>query len=121
MALLRNQGLATAQRAQKQLNSGQMPVAELFDGACLAVAGILFMLPGFVTDLLGFPLLIPPLRRWLRGLLAARLQAGRGGRGGPTVIEGEWEVVRREDEGGEPPPKDGGDGPSPRLPPRSED
>ena len=61
-ALLRQQGLATLQRAQAELDAQRMPVRELFDGACLLVAGVLLLTPGFFTDAVGFALLIPPLR-----------------------------------------------------------
>lgn len=61
-ALLRQQGLATLQRAQRELNSQRLPVRELFDGACLLVAGVLLLTPGFLTDAIGFMLLVPPLR-----------------------------------------------------------
>jgi UPF0716 protein FxsA len=97
LALLRSQGLATARRVQTQMTSGEMPVAALFDAACLAVAGCLLMLPGFVTDLLALPLLLPPVRHLLRRLLAGRLvpRSDRDGRTSTTatMIEGEWTVV----------------------------
>ncbi len=101
-ALLRIQGLSTARRAQAQLARGQMPVAELFDGACLAAAGLLLLLPGYATDLLAVPLLLPPVRLLLRRGLQSRFPPPDG----PTVIEGDWEVV---DEGRPPSGK-------PRLP-----
>ena len=98
LALLRVQGLATAQRAQAELNRGQMPVGALFDGACLAVAGMLLLLPGFVTDLIALTLLLPPVRHLLRRALAARLHPVDGGGATPSVIEGEWEVVAENEE-----------------------
>ena len=61
-ALLRRQGMATLQRAQTEMAAQRMPVRELFDGACLLVAGVLLLTPGFLTDAVGFALLIPPLR-----------------------------------------------------------
>lgn len=101
-ALLRLQGLATARRAQAQLGRGEMPVGELFDGACLAVAGILFFLPGFVTDIVALILLLPPVRMLLRGQLAGRLRSATDA-GSVTIIEGDWQVVD--------------DGPDPKPPP----
>jgi len=71
-ALLRQQGLATLARAQSQLDQQQLPMRELFDGVCLLVGGLLLLTPGFLTDALGFALLIPPLRAILgRGVWAA--------------------------------------------------
>ncbi len=100
IALLRIQGLATARRVQAQLALGQMPVAALFDGACLAVAGLLLLLPGFVSDLFALAILLPPVRHLLRTALAGRLRPVAGGDapGTTRVIEGEWEVVVGEEE-----------------------
>ena len=72
-ALLRHQGLATLRRVQDTMNAGKPPVAELFDGMCLVVAGLLLLTPGFVTDAVGFLLFVPPLRTLLLGGLVARL------------------------------------------------
>lgn len=105
LTLLRNQGLATARRAQMQMSQGEMPVEALFDAACLALAGGLLMLPGFVTDLLALPLLLPPARHWLQRLLAARLtvQAPPRGPATTTVIEGDWIVVDEDKDDPSPP------------------
>ena len=67
--LVRHQGLETLFKAQKNLQSGKLPLDALFDGFCLVVAGALLLTPGFVTDTFGFSLLIPPFRHLLRELL----------------------------------------------------
>ncbi len=67
---LRIQGLATLLRARDQVDRGALPARELFDGACLLVAGVLLLTPGFVTDATGFLLFLPPVRDYLRNLLA---------------------------------------------------
>jgi UPF0716 protein FxsA len=64
-ALIRRQGLNTLQRAQMEMAANRLPVRELFDGVCLLFAGALLLTPGFLTDAVGFVLLIPPLRRLL--------------------------------------------------------
>ncbi len=69
-ALLRQQGLATLRRAQSQLDAGHLPAKELFDGVCLLVGGLLLLTPGFFTDTVGFALLLPPVRAFLRVYLA---------------------------------------------------
>ncbi len=72
-ALLRAQGLAALGRARRQLDRGQIPIAEVITGVCLLVGGALLLTPGFVTDTVGFLLLIPPVRqfigRWAMGAL----------------------------------------------------
>lgn len=73
VALLRYQGFAVIRRANEAAQAGRVPVAEVFDGFCLVVAGVFLLTPGFVTDALGFVLLIPAVRTWLRLTFGARL------------------------------------------------
>jgi len=102
--LIRAQGLATLGRVQQQLDRGELPAVGIIEAALLLVAGALLLTPGFVTDTIGFLLLIPPLRRWaIESFLARRLTVvggtggatGPGSAGRPRVIEGEF---RREDD-----------------------
>ncbi|WP_413204532.1 FxsA family protein [Rhodospirillum sp. A1_3_36] len=88
-ALLRHQGLATLAKARANLDAGALPVKEIFDGACLLVAGVLLLTPGFVTDAMGLLLLMPPVRTALRGFLSTRVKTqvhmgGAQGSPGPT-------------------------------------
>jgi UPF0716 protein FxsA len=115
-ALVRRQGLATLRRAHAATQAGRLPVADLFDAACLLVAGLLLMLPGLLSDVPAVGLLLPPVRRLLYNALARRVRAvGRSGarpRGsGPALIEGEYEEVQ-------PLPPDGSDERRPRPGPR---
>ncbi|HBC07476.1 MAG TPA: exclusion suppressor FxsA [Rhodospirillaceae bacterium] len=61
-ALLRHQGLDTLRRVQDSLAQDRLPVAEMFDGLCLLMAGALLLTPGFMTDAFGFVLFVPPFR-----------------------------------------------------------
>lgn len=63
--LVRNQGLMTLINAQRRLQAGEAPTEELLQGLWLALAGLLFIFPGFLTDLFGLLLLQAPVRRWL--------------------------------------------------------
>lgn len=72
MTLLRQQGFATLLRGQQRLAEGQLPAQELMEGFALAVGGALLLTPGFVTDAVGFCLLLPPTRRLLVGALVRR-------------------------------------------------
>ncbi len=120
-ALLRRQGLHTLRRAQASLARGEAPLAEVFDGVCLLLAGAFLLTPGFVTDALGGLLFLPALRAWLRALALRRLLAsgrvwseqgpsasGDGDHRGP-VIEGEYEEVGAET------PEAGDEAPPPRV------
>lgn len=63
--LVRKQGMGILFRIRQQMDRGEAPAIEMLEGALLALMGILLLLPGFITDALGFLLLIPPLRRFL--------------------------------------------------------
>lgn len=100
-ALLRQQGLAVFRRAQQSLGRGEVPVAEVFDGLCLLVAGAVLLAPGFLTDAIGILLFVAPFRRWLGQALVRRVHVVGGGRRDEpanTVIEGEYRHVPPDDE-----------------------
>ena len=67
--LAKKQGLETIRKAQAQLRSGQIPQESVLDGICILVGGTLLLTPGFITDILGFLLLIPFTRRWFKWLM----------------------------------------------------
>ncbi|MDE0391967.1 MAG: FxsA family protein [Rhodospirillales bacterium] len=108
--ILRWQGLQTLARARRQLAANRLPVAEMAEGAALALAAVLLLTPGFFTDALGTLLLFPPLRRSLLRRLIARLapqarHAGAddaSGADGARVIEGEYTVLDDAPEPGPP-------------------
>ncbi|MEQ8357452.1 MAG: FxsA family protein [Kiloniellaceae bacterium] len=82
--LLRAQGLAALTRARLQMDRGQLPAREMFEGVCLVLAGALLLVPGFVTDVIGLLLFVPPFRELLR-LLIARHLAAKAARGEARV------------------------------------
>ena len=110
-AILAYQGLSVVRRTQEALAQGRPPVAPVLDGAFLAVAGALLIMPGFLSDAMALLLLIPPVRRgvarWgVRQLVKraqvqlraadSRVQGGAGqppppGPGQGPVIEGEFQ------------------------------
>ena len=71
-ALVRAQGLRTLQEAQAATRRGEVPAVAMLEGVVLALAGVLLLTPGLVTDAIGFAALMPPLRR---GLLLRALRA----------------------------------------------
>lgn len=101
VALVRTQGLATLTRGMRRLEGGQLPAQEMVEGLVLAVAGVLLLIPGLLTDVLALLLLVPPLRhRLARRMLARATAAGPGGhRPGPRseIIEGEFESWLEDD------------------------
>ena len=81
VTIIRLHGFSTLRRAQAVLARNELPARELFDGACVLVAGILLLIPGFVTDVIALALLVPAVRRLLRQSVWARVsirtRAGR--------------------------------------------
>ena len=63
--LLRQQGLATLLKANQRVAGGELPGREIAEGMALAAGGALLLTPGFITDGVGFTLLLPLSRRWL--------------------------------------------------------
>lgn len=98
-ALLRAQGLAALGRARQQLDRGEIPLAEVVTGVCLLIGGALLLTPGFVTDTVGFLLLIPPVRNILARWAIAALMRGRKTR---VWIDGEEIVAPRRNPAGRP-------------------
>ena len=74
--LLRSQGRLAWRRFAEALRAGRPPAREVIDGGLILLGGAFLLTPGFLTDLLGLALLLPPTRALVRGALARRL-AGR--------------------------------------------
>jgi UPF0716 protein FxsA len=72
--LTRREGFAVLRRLQSQVQAGHLPADELIDGAMILVGGALLLTPGFLTDVLGLALVIPPLRAVLKGILRKYLR-----------------------------------------------
>ena len=64
--LARLQGFLTLQKIQNSVNQGQLPNNELMDGLMILVGGIVLLTPGFITDIIGFLLLIPLSRNLIK-------------------------------------------------------
>src|SRR3954452_3282084 len=71
-ALMRAQGRAAWMRFNAALAEGRVPGREVMDGALVIFGGALLLTPGFLSDVLGLILLLPPTRAVVRKLLAAR-------------------------------------------------
>ena len=62
--LVRQQGFSTLMRMRDTMQRGETPALEMLEGALLLLCGLMLLLPGFITDALGFILLIPPVRQF---------------------------------------------------------
>ena len=71
--LLRNQGRTVWRRFNSTLAEGRMPHREVVDGVLVVFGGAFLITPGFLTDIVGILLLIPPTRALIRKLVVRRL------------------------------------------------
>ncbi|MCU7843649.1 MAG: FxsA family protein [Candidatus Thiodiazotropha sp. (ex Monitilora ramsayi)] len=101
--MVRIQGFSTLMRVREMTQRNEMPAIEVMEGAVLLVCGLLLLLPGFITDVVGFVFLVPPIRRWLltaglqgSGILRPLDPEQPGSHHRQDVIEGEFR--REEDE-----------------------
>lgn len=78
--LLRRQGLHVLSRISQAAAERRVPGPELVDGLLIVIAGALMLAPGFIGDVIGYLLLLPPTRAPVRAVLLKRFQAGRYGR-----------------------------------------
>ena len=86
--LLRTQGRAAWRRFNTTLAAGRPPAKEVMDGGLVIFGGAFLITPGFITDILGVLLLLPPTRALFRRLLvrryARRLVVSVAGRAVPS-------------------------------------
>lgn len=71
--LLRTQGRSVWRRFNTALADGKMPHREVIDGVLVVFGGAFLITPGFITDVVGILLLVPPTRAVIRRLLVSRL------------------------------------------------
>ena len=101
--LVRRQGMGVMNRIREAQARGEAPALPMLDGAALLLAGFFLLTPGFISDALGFLLLIPKLRERLARTMLSRFVIltpgagggfGRGpfgGGGDDGTIEGEYQ------------------------------
>ena len=82
--LAKRAGLGVVARLRDTTARGEPPSRELADGALILLAGVLLVLPGFISDVIGILLLLPPVRALVRTVLLRRLR----NRGDVVVVSG---------------------------------
>lgn len=110
----RRAGLGAGRRIRLAAAEGKTPSAELADGALILAAGVLLVVPGFVSGVLGAALLVPPVRAGVRLLAMRRFErrsdlivVDRGSVTNKGSAAEVWDVESWEDS-----PDDAGPGPS---------
>ena len=82
------EGLNTLRSAISQIVKNKMPIYEIISGAALAFASLLLILPGFLTDIIGFLIIFP----WTRKILFMRISK-KNYKKNKNFIEGEYEDI----------------------------
>ena len=72
--LIRWQGLAVLRDMQAAVQRGQVPGRQIADAMLIGLGGVLLIVPGYFTDVIGLLLLIPPLRGLIYRMLASRVR-----------------------------------------------
>ena len=85
-------GLNTLRSGLSQIVKNEMPIYEIISGAALAFAALLLILPGFLTDIIGFLLIIPITRNFFIKSISSKFKKKENNE---NIIEG---VVEKEDE-----------------------
>ncbi|MEO9494069.1 MAG: FxsA family protein [Vibrio splendidus] len=84
-SLVRSQGIQTLMSVQGRLQQGEMPAQQILEGVMLAVAGVLLLTPGFMTDALGMLVLLPAPRAMIaKKMMVTNMSGGfhAGGQAG---------------------------------------
>jgi len=87
-------GLNAIRSGFNQLMKNEMPVYEIISGAALAFAALLLIIPGFLTDLFGFLLIIPITRKFFIRSISSKYHKEKNNK---DIIEGSIEENKQED------------------------
>jgi UPF0716 protein FxsA len=71
--LAKREGLRVWSEAQHRLSRGELPGDALLDGICILSGGLLLLTPGFITDTMGFLLVFPGTRYWIKKWLLKQI------------------------------------------------
>jgi UPF0716 protein FxsA len=80
--LLQSQGRSVWTELKASLNAGKLPAREVINGGFVIVGGVLLITPGFLSDILGFMMLLPPTRKvfgnWVFAFVSRRVRLATG-------------------------------------------
>ena len=91
----RLEGINTLRSGFNQLIKNEIPVYEIISGAALAFASLLLILPGFLTDVVGFLLIIPFTRKMFIKSFSTKFKKEKFDQ---EIIEGDFEESKNENE-----------------------
>ena len=85
------EGLNTLKSGFSQISRNETPAYEVISGAAIAFAALLLIIPGFVTDTLGFLLILPFSRKMIFNKLAKKFKPKKNKKN--NFIEGDFEDI----------------------------
>jgi len=88
-------GLSTLKSGLNQLVRNEIPIYEIISGAALAFAALLLIIPGFLTDVLGFLLIIPITRKFFIKSISAKFNKSKNMHN-EDIIEGSAEEIKKD-------------------------
>ena len=91
----RLEGLNTLRSGMSQLFKNEIPLYEMISGAAIAFAAFLLIFPGFITDFVGFMLIIPYTRKFLIKLISVNLKTKY--KSDTNIIDSEAEEIKDEE------------------------
>lgn len=71
--IVKHEGLRVWRRFMSQVRGGTVPERDIIEGALILIAGVLMLAPGFVSDVVGVLLLLPPIRSVVVRLVSRRI------------------------------------------------
>ena len=90
----RLEGLNALKSGFNQLIKNEIPIYEIISGATLAFAALLLIIPGFLTDLIGFLLIIPITRRIFINIISSKFNKKKFDK---NFIEGDFKETKQDD------------------------
>jgi len=88
-------GLSTLRSGLGQIVKNEIPIYEIISGAALAFAALLLILPGFLTDIVGFLLIIPVTRKFFIKIISSKFNIKKVRN--EDIIEGSFEENKEDD------------------------
>ena len=89
----RLEGLNAIKSGFQQLVKNEIPIYEMISGAALAFAALLLIIPGFLTDIIGFLLIVPFTRKFFIKIITSKFKKQKVDE---NIVEGEFEEKMKE-------------------------
>ena len=93
----RLEGLNAIKSGFNQIVKNELPIYEIISGAALAFAALLLIIPGFLTDIIGFLLIIPITRKIFISIVSSKFKKKKVNK---DFIEGEFEEIKKDKDDG---------------------